>query len=132
MSVPSRARASGSRHLPWAFLRVLRASSEGKDVGGDYRVGLAYDAVCLRDASSVFIRGRCDNGTAAKTAGRRRGNGRDGKPSNAIGRRRRENGGATVRANVTVNGCGSGKLQHQKRLGNRRGSSQTTFFEPCC
>jgi hypothetical protein len=77
---PSRAGASGSRHLPWALPRILPTQPKTKRPGGgSWRAGRVTGGVCSKGANSAFILDSLGSGIAAGAAGRRRGNGRGGK-----------------------------------------------------
>jgi hypothetical protein len=108
MRVLSGAGASGSKHLPWALPRVLHAIGKiNRPSGGNGRLaGRGRGGVCSRDASSVFTPGTRDSGIAARAAGRRRGNGRGGRPRRDTGPPGRVNRSATGRAGAigTVSG----------------------------
>jgi hypothetical protein len=132
--VLSRAGASGSHHLPWALPRVLQLVPEIKRVDGSvWHAGRARGIVCSRDASSAFIPVRRTSAIAASDAGRRRGNGRSGRPSNDTGRQRQAKRNGTAKACAIGSAPAAGSRQSQKQLARPRGSSlQKSFFDDSC
>ena len=86
----SRAGASGSHHLPWALPRVLQAIPKIKRRPAEAIAPPAADAALSaeRVRGSAFIPGRRASAIAAKSAGKRRGNGRAGRRRKDTGRRR--------------------------------------------
>src|SRR6266446_4783976 len=85
---PSRAGASGSHHLPWALPRILQVRAKRKRVGDGNNpgVGRGGGVACSKGASNAFIPARRVSAIAGRTAGRRRGSGRVGRPSSDTGR----------------------------------------------
>jgi hypothetical protein len=68
-------------------------------------------SVCLKAASSVFSRGKRTSAIAARGAGRKRGDGRDGKRSNDTGKRCRANKNAMGKAGATASVSKAGNRQ---------------------
>jgi hypothetical protein len=132
---PSRAGASGSHHLPWALPRILQVRAKGKRVGDGNNpgVGRGSGVACSKGASNAFIRARRASAIAARTAGRRRGSGRVGRPSSDTGRRLPARRNATSKAGVTGSARKPGKHQIQRQLSRPRGSSlRNIYFEHAC
>jgi hypothetical protein len=84
--------------------------------GSEWPADHAHGIVYSRDASSAFILGKRASAIAASAAGRRRGNGRGGRRSNDIGRRRRASGKGTDKAGATGSAQKAGKHQSQRLL----------------
>ena len=80
------------------------------------RAGRGSGVVCSKGASNAFIPGRRASAIAARTAGRRRGSGRVGRPSNDTGRRLPARRNATSKAGVTGSARKPGKHQIQRQL----------------
>ncbi len=78
---------------------------DGSEPGVDRGSG----AACSKAASNAFIPGRRASAIAARTAGRRRGSGRVGRPSNDTGRRLPARRNATGKAGVTGSARKPGK-----------------------
>src|ERR1019366_10797865 len=124
-SFPCRAGASGSHHLPWALPRVLQVIPKIKRLGGsDCPFGRGCGAVCCRGARSASLPGRRASVIAAKSAGKRRGKGRDGRRRKDTGRPGAASSNGTVKVGATGGGRKAGSPQSQRQLTRPRGQSQ--------
>jgi len=121
----SRAGASGSLYLPWALPRIVPAHQSVPDALEDGRgwcaAGEPGDA-CSKDASKSFARGRRNNATADRSAGRRRGGGCAGRRSSDTGRQKRAKKNATGKVGATASAPETGNQpSRQSRSQRRRG-----------
>src|SRR5580658_5719549 len=75
----------------WALPRILQAIPKIKRLAGesDRSADPAHGGAYSKDVNSAFVRRTHDSVIAARSAGRRRGHGRGGKPRRATGTRRR-------------------------------------------
>jgi hypothetical protein len=122
-AIPLRGRSFGSHHLPWALPRILQTAGEIKRrIGGRMRPADRGDAdACLRDAISSFTRGKCASAIAVSAAGKRRGDGRGGKPSSGTAAQEAAKRNETGRAGATGSVSGAGKYQVRRLKANPRG-----------
>jgi hypothetical protein len=100
-AIPSRARASGSKDLPWALPRILQTIPKIKGPPADGSGGCAghgCGGACSRNASSAFGRDARGSAIAATDAGRRRGLGHGGRRRRGTGAPRPANRNATDKA----------------------------------
>src|ERR1022692_3360999 len=130
---PSRAGASGSRHLPWALPRILPTQPKTKRPGGgSWRAGRVTGGVCSKGANSAFILDSLGSGIAAGAAGRRRGNGRGGKAqqryrATTTGKQKRNGQSRRYRERVR-----SQKPSQPEAVDETARVSLRTFFDGCC
>jgi|SRR5271157_4715130 len=119
---PSRARASGSDHLPWALPRILQVIPKIKRVGGSrWHAGRGRGIVCSKGVNSAFTLGKHASAIAARTAEMRLGDGRGGRHSNDIVRRPRGSRTGKGKVGATENVSKTGNYQSQRQLATPRG-----------
>jgi hypothetical protein len=118
----SRAGAFGSRHLPCALQRVLHARPKIKPLtAGSARHVRGCAGVCSKAANCAFIPSKRASAIAVKAAGRRRGNGRDGRHNRDIERRSSVKRSGLIRAGGIETASRAANHQSRSRMTTTRG-----------
>src|SRR5579871_6063940 len=89
--------------------------------GSGESAGRGYAGVCSKGVSSNFVRGKRGSVIAARNAGRRRGNGRNGRRSRDIGRRSLAKRGGLIKVGGIESASRAANHQTLRRITMPRG-----------